>query len=492
MGHTVPPARFKRMWLVSACIPLFLLTLCFVTSADDAGHGGAPSVLVLARVEVPAMINDIPVPVHADLVDGSGSYYALTIASRDQLQRAGVAATVLDEAPSGTRYLLAVGRDPAERQAAGTLTQVLYDDGRRIVVRDSPGLTADLSRQGLFPRPLSPAPLDFGPAPGPIPGEAVASIVKNAQVQAMLDKVTPQAFSDGIAGLSGETAVLVGGQSYTITTRHTASGTPIQNATQYIHEQLGAFGLTASYHEWTSGAYSGRNVIGERRGTRKPSEIILMVAHLDSINDKAASPTDPAPGADDDGSGCSALLVAASIMKNYSFERTIRFVFTTGEENGLLGSAVYAKQLKDANENVLGVVNLDMVAYSTQTNPVQNIHTRVQQNPGYQADMAIATLFTSVVATYGLSQSLAPLIVADSNDEGDHYSFWQNSFPSIMAIEDYNNFNPNYHCKLNMDALTYLNLPYGVANTKAAMATVAHLAASTIPAPPVPNLLLLD
>lgn len=492
MEHGLSVTRLKRLWLVAALVLLPFAVLCPVTMAGDAGNGGTSSDLVLARVEAPGMINDLPVPVHADLVDGQGVYYALVLAPRDLLQDAGVVATVLDVAPAGTRYLLAAGRDPAERQAAGTLTQVLYDDGRRVVVRDAPGLTAGLSRQGLFPRPLSPTPLEFGQAPGPIPRRTLAGIVKNAQVDAMLAKVTQQNFSDNISRLSGETAVTVEGAPYTITTRHTSSGIPIQKATEYLHEQLEALNLTASYHDWTSGTYSGRNVIGEWRGTTKPTEIILMVAHLDSINDKAASPNDPAPGADDDASGCSALLLAASIMKDCKFERTIRFVFTTGEENGLLGSDVYAKKLKSESQNVLGVINLDMVGYSKQTSPVQNLHTRVPQNPGYQADMAIATLFVNVVDTYGLSQNLAPFIRSESNDEGDHYSFWNNSFPSIMVIEDHNNFNPNYHCKLNMDALQYLNLPYSVANTKASIGTAAHLAGPLTPALDGQDLLLLQ
>ena len=75
------------------------------------------------------------------------------------------------------------------------------------------------------------------------------------------------------------------------------------------------------------------------------------MAHLDSINDKTDNPADPAPGADDDASGCAALLVAAAGMKDVRFERTVRFVFTTGEENGILGSAAYAKKGRVPHQN---------------------------------------------------------------------------------------------------------------------------------------------
>lgn len=479
----------KRPRLALLAALAALVVLCSVRTGL-AGQDGPSSLTALARVDAPGSIADIDLPVHSDLLDGQGVYYALVLASPERLSASGLAHVVLDLAPAGTRYLLGVKRDPAAVREVPDTIPVLYDDGRRIVVRDAPGRTAALTRLGFFPRLLSQAPIDFA-RPEPRAGLARTVLAKNAQVEAMLGKVTQEAFSRVISSLSGETAVTVEGESYTIATRHTSSGAPIAKATAYVHERLTALGLTASYHEWTSGSYSGRNVIGEIAGTSKPAEIVLMAAHLDSINDKTDNPADPAPGADDDASGCAALLVAAAGMKDVRFERTVRFVFTTGEENGILGSAAYAKKLKDEGQNVVGVVNLDMIAYSTQATPTQNLHTRVASNPGYQSDLAIANLFISVVNTYGLSGNLSPVILSESNDQGDQYSFWEKDYPAIMAIEDDNNFNPNYHCKLNMDALQYLNVGYGAANAKASLGTAAHLALPLAAAPSMNGALML-
>ena len=79
---------------------------------------------------------------------------------------------------------------------------------------------------------------------------------------------------------------------------------------------------------------------------------MLLVAHLDSINKKAVKTTDPAPGADDDASGCAALLEAAQVMGEYKFQKTVRFLITTGEEQGTLGSMVYAERVKVQNPRV--------------------------------------------------------------------------------------------------------------------------------------------
>ena len=413
--------RSKYEILILFASLLILLVCHTVTAEQIATPNTSTSNLVLAKVDVESKLEDISLPIYSDLVNGRGDPYVLSIASMEQLQKSGLAYAVLDTAPAGTRYLLATSRSLQDRQAAKNVTDVLYDDGLRIVARYAPGLTAALSRLGLSPRPLSSTPISYKSIQPP--QRTAKTITKSNAVQAMLDKVSSTNLSDSIAGLSGDRAVDIGGEQYEIITRNTSSGTPIQKATQYIYEQLNALGLNVSYQEWSSDEYSGRNVIGELRGVSKPSEIILMVAHLDSINETTEDPASPAPGADDDGSGCAALLAAAQIMKDYRFERTIRFVFTTGEEDGLLGSDAYAKKLSDEAQNVLDVLNLDMVAYSTQSSPVQNLHTRIQENPGYQADLAIATMFIDIVNLYGLSQSLVPVILKESNDEGDQYSF---------------------------------------------------------------------
>ncbi|MEF3696960.1 M28 family metallopeptidase [Desulfolutivibrio sp.] len=485
-----------RLILVLALVLAVLVAVTRPGPGLAAGNGGptalAPTVL-LARVDVTGAIGDIPLPIHSELVDGKGLSYALVIATPGQLQGSGIAYTALDEAPPHTRYLLGAERRPGARQTARDTVPVLYDDGRRIIVRDAPGRTAALVRMGLSPRLLRQIPIDYAISKARRE-TARTAFSTHPQVQAMLDKVTQKAFSDAISGLSGETAITVEGEPYTLTTRHTSSGIPITKATLYIYERLQALGLTVSFQEWTSGEYSGRNVIGELPGQSSSSGVVLMVAHLDSINDTTDNPADPAPGADDDASGCAALLVAAGIMKDNRFENDIRFVFTTGEENGILGSAAYAKKLKDDEEELVGVLNLDMISYSTQQNPVQNLHTRAATNPtGYQEDMVIANVFVNVINGYGLSDSLIPVILSENNDEGDHYSFWENQFPAIMAIEDDNNFNPNYHCNLNLDRLQYLNLGYGTAHVKASLGAVAHLAIplSGPPAITGPSLLLL-
>ena len=78
-----------------------------------------------------------------------------------------------------------------------------------------------------------------------------------------------------------------------------------------------------------------RNVVAEIPGVN-PAETILLGAHFDSW--------DPAEGANDNGSGVAAILESARILKSLRVrpQRTIRFVFFSGEEQACLGSRAYA------------------------------------------------------------------------------------------------------------------------------------------------------
>ena len=71
------------------------------------------------------------------------------------------------------------------------------------------------------------------------------------------------------------------------------------------------------------------------------------------------------PGADDNASGSVATLLAADILSQYQWGCTLRFAFWTGEEQGLLGSYAYAQQAYQSGENILGYLNLDMIAWNT-------------------------------------------------------------------------------------------------------------------------------
>jgi Zn-dependent M28 family amino/carboxypeptidase len=179
-------------------------------------------------------------------------------------------------------------------------------------------------------------------------------------IQGMMDQVISDTVVLYDGGLSGEWPVTIGGSPYTIVTRHTTSGEPIQKATQYAGEHLSNLGLSVEYHIWN--ATRPPNVIGQLTGETVPEDIYIITAHIDDMPSGGV-----APGADDNASGSTAVMIAADILTQYRWDCTLRFIFFTGEEQGLLGSSAYAQRSYYAGENILGVLNLDMIAWNTRT-----------------------------------------------------------------------------------------------------------------------------
>jgi hypothetical protein len=473
-------------WYCAAILFFLALSVTVIFGCGGGGSSTAGQQVVLARVEVPGHLEDINLPVYADLDDGNGTYYALVIASIDQLTAAGVSYRTIDKYTAGTRYLIALEVEPGARQEAAGEVSVLYDDGSHIIVRYAEDVAETLSETGFDLKLMSDAPTNsFQAAEAYIRASSTpavkADITLDPKVQAMINAVTETDVTSYISALSGQNPVTVNGASYTITTRHTEMGAPLSNAVQYVSDRLTAMGLKVSTPQWTFNwggeALTNKNVVGEITGQDTPDQIIILIAHLDSMT----KPEDAAgPGADDDASGCSALLEAASIMSKYAFSRTIRFVFTTGEEQALFGGTAYANQVANPRQNIVAVINLDMIGYASvapPARPQQQVKTRKEKNlTGYTMDLPIANTYLNVVSVYGLNTVFDAVLWDDGEVTSDHSPFWDQRYPAIWLIEyaEKGFINPKMHSP--DDRLNIMNMPYCTMVVKACLGTAAHLA----------------
>ena len=84
--------------------------------------------------------------------------------------------------------------------------------------------------------------------------------------------------------------------------------------------------------------------------------------------------------------------------------------------------------------------------------------------------MDIGYLFEDVVDAYSID--LIP-DVSSGTCCSDHVPFLQNGFPAILAIEDFSDFNPNYHS--TGDLLANLDMGYFTDLLKASIGTFAHM-----------------
>lgn len=459
----------------SSLFPVVLLCLLALLVSSAAlpaktAQAGGPA---LVRIELagPAgmeILNAAQLPVFTRLFTVAGQEAVLALASPEQqqaLRSQGLLLQVLDANASGASYYLVAGLEETLPRVSevGTLLSI---EGRQAVVRAGAEEADRLARLGLQVRPLVPQTIVLAPAV-----EVAASAVEaawNPLVQGMIDQVNQNTIYTYTGNLSGEWSVTIGGSPYTIATRYTQTTTPIQKATQFTYEHFQKLGLAVQYHSYKLGVSTKRNVVAEQKGQTRPGDIYLITAHLDDTADFRSART-KAPGADDNASGSTAVLIAADILSKYKFDCTIRYVLFTGEEQGLYGSAAYAKSASSKGEKILGVLNLDMIAYNTVGSAETfELHTRA----GNSSDLAIANLFMSTLTTYNIT--LTPLLLQDGMGASDHASFWTYNYPAVLAIEDWSNHTPYYHT-VN-DKLSSLDMAYYTDFVRASVGTIAQMA----------------
>ena len=404
------------------------------------------------------------ISVYAQLYTEEGAAYLLAaLDSRQQalLVRQGFSLKTVDSDVWGQTYYLISARRPADFEKVSSLATVLQADGRQAIIRAAPTQAEKLPALGFEIRLLIPHPIVLPKEVSALP-EGITPDPLVAEMIAQVNSGTVYTY-DG--DLSGEWPVDIGGLPYTIATRYTKTKKPIQMAWRYAYEHFQSLGLPVSYHQYRMNGVRKNNVVAEQAGLSEPGRIFLVTAHLDSIT--YANPNQRAPGADDNASGSVAVLVAADILSQYDFGCTLRYVLFTGEEQGLVGSYYYARDADRRGDDIEGVLNLDMIAYNSNSFPIMDLHTR----PGNANDLAIANLFAGVVDAYDIN--LTPHIFQDGPTYSDHASFWEFGYSAIIGIEDDDDFSPYYHS--TGDQLETLDLNYFTEFVKAAVGTFAHM-----------------
>lgn len=113
-----------------------------------------------------------------------------------------------------------------------------------------------------------------------------------------------------------------------------------------------------------------RNVVGFIRGAKRPSEVVLFSAHWDHLGIKPDIPGNDKiyNGAIDNGMGVASVLeIAEAAAHAKKPERSVAFLFTTLEEQGLMGAEYFATHPLWQLANIAGDFNLDANAPSPGT-----------------------------------------------------------------------------------------------------------------------------
>jgi hypothetical protein len=197
-----------------------------------AAVGASTDDFVLARVEITGMLGDLQLPVYAHLQGADETDYALVIAPLSQLNATGIAYTVLhapNMAFSRKKYLIALERISGARQQAASLTNILHDDGRQIIVYSSPAQAQVLVELGFEIEWLSDTPLILDQPKAVLLAQFIDY---DPSVAEMIDTVEQDKVHTYCGNLSGENTVQIGGVDYEIYSRNTYNDVWIERATQ--------------------------------------------------------------------------------------------------------------------------------------------------------------------------------------------------------------------------------------------------------------------
>ena len=182
---------------------------------------------------------------------------------------------------------------------------------------------------------------------------------------------------------------------HTITNRVTGSE-GLQWAKDYVDEELVKQGYIVERQNWSNSGYTDQNLIVRKPGVDYPGEEVYFIAHLDGYLDNN-------PAADDDASGAVSLLELARMLSSRSFSHTVVLVFSTGEEQGALGSRSYVNQLTlEQLSAIKYLVSVEMLGYDSNNDGVMELWSGDQP-------LDFAQLLSGIISNYKLG--LTPEIV---------------------------------------------------------------------------------
>jgi hypothetical protein len=260
------------------------------------------------------------------------------------------------------------------------------------------------------------------------------------------------------------------------------------------------------------------NVYAVLRGSdaQQAKRIVLVTGHYDSRNSDTLNGTDPAPGANDDGSGTAVSLECArvlskAVLNKIKFPATIIFLTVAGEEQGLNGSKHFAQMAKQQAWKLEAVLNNDIVGGDRspqQDASVVRVFSEGLPSAASEAEIkrirmlggesdSTSRELARYIADVGRSYDagVKPLLIFRLDRflrGGDHYSFNQQGFAAVRFTEFREDFNHQHQNVRRDDAngIEYGDLPkfvdfeYVARVARLNAATLASLAAA--PAPP-PN-----
>ncbi|MDO8270111.1 MAG: M4 family metallopeptidase [Candidatus Levybacteria bacterium] len=213
------------------------------------------------------------------------------------------------------------------------------------------------SPTATVPRGTSPTAGPTGSTNPTITTGALTPTTALSGVKATIDVVSEQKIREYLSNLVGKNT---SGDNFQARYSCAPGNTEERN---YIKDHMAFLGLSVEEQSFSNGNCTTKNIVARYDGKNKNS-VYMVTAHMDSTA-KSSGTNDPSPGADDNGSGTSAVMEIARAIATSKpvLEHSIEFVLFSGEEQGLYGSKYYANNF--GTKTLMGLMNLDMIGISS-------------------------------------------------------------------------------------------------------------------------------
>jgi hypothetical protein len=205
------------------------------------------------------------------------------------------------------------------------------------------------------------------------------------------------------------------------------------------------------------------------------SEYLLIGAHYDHIGVGPGGRV--GCGANDNASGCAALLEVAEALAESPPRRSVIVAHFTGEEDGLVGARELAKRLPVPKDRIVAMLNLDMIGFG-EADEVTVLGVR--RNPGLQKVLDRAER---------LGRTGVRTVVTGKGEElwqrSDHYAFHEIGLPVLFFFEGLPiSADENYHTwRDTPDAVDHEK----ITNTARLVYNTAWILANDDDRPPAPR-----
>lgn len=259
----------------------------------------------------------------------------------------------------------------------------------------------------------------------------LANLTANLNFDATIDKILTEGLSErqlvrDIRYLTGESSELVSRHSFTSGARAAAD---------WIRNKVQSTGAECHLSPFLPG-FSPNVICTYPPLNLNLTSLTILSAHYDS---RGSFGRIRAPGGDDDGSGTGHLLGIAQAIGKMGVrfrEGPVVLAFFAGEEQGLLGSHAYAKELAEQNATVLLQIQADMLGYRAPDEPRQ---------------LGLPATIETAEASWlvgNLSNIYSPELIVGRTAAccSDHQSFLSYGFPATQVFER-NDWiaDPEYH-----------------------------------------------